>query len=150
VVAYFDTSVLLSILLDEAAKDESYHFWTSAETRVSSILLKIETITVLRQTYEHHKSALLGEWLSRKTGELEEFLKEVNYRFLDEEIEQSITRKKELSLGRVHDAIHLATALEFAKLVEPKEFRLYSYDSAMLDLARHYKLSTNKKKSGSW
>ncbi len=51
-IAYFDSSVLLAILLDEKAKAEAYSWWSSSEVRVSSILLRIETITVIRLTWE--------------------------------------------------------------------------------------------------
>jgi hypothetical protein len=50
-------------------------------------------------------------WLGKKAKELDEYLDEVNYRIIDEEIERSIYLKKELSKCRSLDAIHIATAL---------------------------------------
>lgn len=146
-VAYFDSSFLLSILLDEDTKTEAYSLWKGAEIRVSSILLKIETIIVLRRAYDHFKSQLSTNWLTQKTLELDEYLKEVNYRLLDEEIEQSIRLRKDLSKCRALDAIHIATALDFSMMSRPHDFILYSYDAAMLELARQYNVRTNMKKS---
>ncbi len=144
--AYFDSSVVLAILLDEDTKEEAYSLWRKPDIRVSSILLKIETMIVLRRTYEHFKSKLGVDWLTKKSVELEEYLNEVNYRLLDEEIQQSIYLKKDLSKCRALDAIHIATALEFMRIDNQRDFFLYSYDSAMLELARQYKVQTNVKK----
>lgn len=89
-ISYFDSSVLLAILLDEDSKSEAFNFWKKSQIRVSSILLKIETITVLRRTYEQYKTRLVKDWLTIKTKELEEYLCEVNFRIIDDEIEKSI------------------------------------------------------------
>jgi len=147
-IAYFDSSILLSIMLDEDTKEEAYAFWKNAEIRASSILLKIETTIVLRRTYEHFKHKLGNDWLTRKIVELNEYLNEVTYRLVDEEIEQSINLKKDLSKCRALDAIHIATALEFMKIDKPGDFFLYSYDSAMLELAKQFRVKTNIKESG--
>ena len=56
---YFDSSIILAILLDEKRKLEAQELWQKSSTRVSSLLLKLETITVLRRTYEHNKSMLI-------------------------------------------------------------------------------------------
>ena len=65
-LSYFDTSVLLAIVLDEEKKEEAYGYWQNT-IRVSSLLLKIETIIGLRRIYEHSKHKLNGDWLSEKT-----------------------------------------------------------------------------------
>jgi predicted nucleic acid-binding protein len=142
-ISYFDSSVLLAILLDEENKQEAFNFWKESQLRVSSILLKIETITVLRRTYEHYKSKLSKEWLTIKTKELEEYLCEINFRIIDEEIEKSIFLRKDMAKCRTLDAIHIATALEFMKIDSSKDFHLYSYDDQMLALAKMYKIKTN-------
>ena len=80
---YFDSSILLAILLDEKRKNEALALWNNASIRVSSILLKLETITVLRRTYEHNKTKLHTSWLSKKTSELNEYFQEINIRIID-------------------------------------------------------------------
>lgn len=142
-LSYFDSSVLLAILLDEENKQQAFTFWKKSQIRVSSILLKIETITVLRRTYEHYKSKLSSDWLTIKTKELEEYLCEVNFRIIDEEIEKSIFLKKDMAKCRTLDAIHIATALEFKKIDSSKDFHLYSYDGEIIELAKIYKIKTN-------
>ncbi len=73
-VHYFDSSVLLAILLDEKRKASAVDFWNEATVRVSSILMKLEAITVVRRTYEHNKSRLASNWMTAKVQELEEYV----------------------------------------------------------------------------
>ncbi|MDR2184703.1 MAG: PIN domain-containing protein [Treponema sp.] len=141
--AYFDSSVLLAILFNEERQDEAYSYWLNASTKVSSILLKIETIISLRRLYELNKQRLDSSWLGKKTKELDEYLDEVNYRIIDEEIERSIYLKKELSKCRSLDAIHIATALMYRENTN-ENIQLYNFDNAMHELAVHYKFETNK------
>ena len=109
---YFDLSVILAMLLDEKRKTEATKLWEVATVRVSSILLKLETITVLRRTYEHNKSKLDSSWLSKKTSEMGEYFQEINFRIIDEDIEKVFSFKKELAQCKTLDAIHIATAIE--------------------------------------
>ena len=138
-LTYFDSSVLLAILLDEKRKDEALKLWNTANIRVSSILLRLETITVLRRTYEHNKIKLSTVWLSKKTTELNEFLQEVNIRIIDEDIEKIMTLKKEIAKCKTLDAIHISTAIEFSKLVSQKDFMLITFDKEMSNLAKNLK-----------
>jgi hypothetical protein len=96
-LSYFDSSILLSILLNEQRQDEAYLLWKNSEVKVSSILLKIETIVTLRRIYEQNKSKLNENWLERKTKELKEYLNEISYLIIDDKIESAIYSKKELS-----------------------------------------------------
>lgn len=140
---YFDSSILLAILLDEKRKSTALALWNSASVRVSSILIKLEAITVVRRTYEHNKTKLESTWLTRKTQELEEYLQEVNFRVVDEDIERVIFLRKELGKCRTLDAIHVATAIEMSKIVPIEEFYFFTFDHEMLKLAKSMKFQTN-------
>jgi hypothetical protein len=94
--------------------------------------------------YEHNKARLGVTWLGEKTKELDEYLKEVNYRIIGKQIEQSIYLNKELSRCRSLDAIHIATALKFRENNDEGNINFYSFDIDMNNLARHYKFKTNK------
>jgi predicted nucleic acid-binding protein len=143
-LTYFDSSILLAILLDEKRKDEAIKLWNNASIRVSSILLRLETITVLRRTYEHNKAKLPSLWLSKKTNELNEFLQEINIRIIDEDIEKIMVLKKEIAKCKTLDAIHISTAIEFSRLVSAKEFVLYTFDKEMASLAKSLKMHINE------
>jgi predicted nucleic acid-binding protein len=143
-LTYFDSSILLASLLDEKRKTEALKLWNTATIRVSSILLRLETITVLRRTYEHNKAKLPKLWLAKKTSELNEFLQEVNIRIIDEDIEKIMSLKKEIAKCKTLDAIHIATAIEFSKLVSQKDFMLNTFDKEMAKLARSLKMNINE------
>ncbi|MDR3247737.1 MAG: PIN domain-containing protein [Treponema sp.] len=149
ILSYFDSSIVLAILMEESKKVEAYEYWKKSQLRVSSILLRIETIISLRRTYEHNKSILDENWLLEKAKILDEYLNEVNYRVVSKTIEREIYLRKELSKCRSLDAIHIATALKFREINDEDDIYLYSFDKTMNDLARHYKFKTNNIESSS-
>jgi len=143
ILSYFDTSVLLAILLDETKQEEAYEYWRNS-IKVSSILLKVETIISLRRTCENNKHKLDDDWLRKKTKMMDEFLNEVNYMVLNNKVEREIYVRKELAQCRSLDAIHIATAIRFREINNNEKTNLYTFDSKMHDLAVQYKFGTNK------
>jgi predicted nucleic acid-binding protein len=143
ILSYFDSSVLLAILLDEEKQEEAYGYWQNS-MRVSSILLKIETTIGLRRIYETNKRKLEKNWLNKKKKILDEYLNEVNYKIIDNRIEREIYIRKDLSQCRSLDAIHIATALQFREINNNEETNLYTFDRAMHNLAKYYKFTTNR------
>ncbi|MDR3238415.1 MAG: PIN domain-containing protein [Spirochaetia bacterium] len=144
ILSYFDSSIVLSILFDESRKIEAYEYWKDSQLRVSSILLKIETVISLRRTYEHNKNILTDNWLLEKTKILDEYLNEVNYQVVGKKIEREIYLRKELSKCRSLDAIHIATAIKFREINGEGDTCFYTFDKTMHELAEHYKFKTNK------
>jgi predicted nucleic acid-binding protein len=142
-LSYFDSSMVLAILLDESKKYEAYEYWRNSTMRVSSILLRIETTVSLRRNYEYYKKNLKDHWLTEKTKLLDEYLNEVHYRTVGAKIEREIYLKKELSQCRTLDAIHIATALQFREM-NNVDVIIYTFDKAMRELAEHYRFKTNK------
>ena len=141
-LSYFDSSVLLAILLDETKQGEAYKYWQNS-IRVSSILLKIETIITLRRIFENNKEKLCADWLRKKTQITDDYLATVNYRILDNKIEREIYSRKELSQCRSLDAIHIATAIHFREINNNDETYFYTFDKTMHSLANSYKFKTN-------
>jgi predicted nucleic acid-binding protein len=144
VISYFDSSVLLAILFEEERREEAYSYWAEAANRVSSILLRIESVVSLRRAYERSKSKLPGNWLSEKTRELDEYLNEADYRIISEKLERSIYLNKDLAKCRALDAIHIATALGYREANNGENINFYTFDTAMHDLAEHFRFKTNK------
>ena len=116
--AYFDSSLILSIILNEPRHDEAYALWILSKRRVSSLLLKIETIISLRRTYVRNISKLDESWLDTKLAVLKKYLSEIEYMPIDETFETAVSSNEELAGCRTLDAIHIATALEYRKLKE--------------------------------
>ena len=142
-LCYYDSSIILAILFDEPRKTEAQELWLASKTRASSLLLKLETITVLRRTYEHNKAKLDPSWLTKKSVELNEFMKEVNFRLIDSEIEQIIFLRKELAKCRTLDAIHLATAIDIKKTLGEGQISFYTFDQNLLDVVQSFHFKTN-------
>jgi predicted nucleic acid-binding protein len=142
-IGYFDSSVILAILFNEEKQDEALKYWNDTNTKISSILLKIETIISLRRVYNNNKQKLDNDWLVEKIRELNEYLKEINYRIIDEELEIYISSNNDLAKCRSLDAIHIATALEYRKNNDNENNSLYSFDIDMHELALKYGFLTN-------
>jgi predicted nucleic acid-binding protein len=142
-LSYFDSSIVLAIILDESRKTEAFEYWQKSQLRVSSILLKIETMVSLRRIYENNKKVLNENWMLEKTRILEEYLNEVNYRIIGSIIEREIYLKKEISKCRTLDAIHIATAIKFREINNNGDVFIYTFDKMMRELAEHYKFTTN-------
>jgi predicted nucleic acid-binding protein len=142
-LSYFDSSMVLAILLEEERKKEAYDYWKKSAIRVSSILLRIETVVSLRRIYEYYKKKLDDNWLAEKSKTLDEYLNEVNYRIIGAKIEREIYLKKELSKCRSLDAIHIATALKFREM-KNVDIVIYTFDKVMHELAAHYRFKTNE------
>ena len=141
-IGCFDSSVVLAILLNEERQDEAFKYWNDTDTKISSILLKIETIISLRRVYNNNKQKLDKNWLEEKIDELNEYLKEINYRIIDEELEIFISTNNNLAKCRSLDAIHIATALEYRKNNNNENISLYSFDIDMHKLALEYEFLT--------
>ena len=141
--SYFDSSVLLTILLDEDRQKEAHELWQDT-IRFSSILLKIEALIALRRTYEANKNKLENNWLRKNTVILEEYLNEVNYMLVNGQIEREIYLRRELSQCRSIDAIHIATALQFREINDNEAINLFTFDKTMSNLAKNYGFITNR------
>jgi predicted nucleic acid-binding protein len=141
-LSYIDSSFLLAILLDEEKQEMAQEYWQNS-TRVSSILLKIETLIVLRRTYENKKNKLADDWLGKKKKILDEYLNEVTYMIIDHNIERKIYFQRKLANCRSLDAIHMATAIQFREINNNEKTYLYTFDKTMHSLAKHYRFSTN-------
>jgi predicted nucleic acid-binding protein len=132
------------MLFKEKRGEEARSYWEGSENRVSSILLRIESVVSLRRTYELNKARLPGNWLSETTKELDEYLNEASYLTIDEDLERSIYLNKDLAKCRTLDAIHVATALSYREANNGENINFYSFDTAMHDLAEHFRFKTNK------
>ena len=100
----------------------------------------------MRRTYEHNKNKLDSTWITKKINELNEYLQEISIRIIDEDIEKIIFLRKEISRCKTLDAIHIATAMEFSRLIPSSEFFLYTFDKGMADLATFFKFKINNSK----
>jgi len=141
-IAYFDSSVLLTILLNQERYSEAHSLWDNTNFYLSSFLLRIEAnISLCRTQIYNHKHD--GTWLAEKTDELDGMLKHINYKSIDKSIEQIIIQNKKLAGCKSLDAIHLATAFYFKENVKGQDIILCSFDKNMLKTAKELGFDTN-------
>jgi len=139
-IAYFDSSVLLTILLNQERYDAARYMWETSDFCLSSFLLRIESIISLRRYNERYINDNL--WLTEKNNELNLILKEIHCKPVDSSIEQIIVQSKELAGCKSLDAIHIATALYFKKSSR-QDIVLCSFDKNMLSIAKELNFKIN-------
>jgi predicted nucleic acid-binding protein len=142
-ICYFDTSIILSILLEETKREDAEKLWKIPSVRISSLLFNIEALTVLRRTFNNNIKKLDISWLNKKVKLLNEYCEEINLRIIDEEISKIISLKKDIAKCRTLDSIHIATALYFKSLNGFEKICLFSYDLEMINLAKKFNFETN-------
>ncbi|GHV96452.1 hypothetical protein AGMMS50293_27720 [Spirochaetia bacterium] len=99
-VSYFDSSALMSIILQQSRKDEALYLWKNSQIKVSSILLKLESLISIRRHYENNKNNFDSSWLAIKTADLNEFLSEATFINIDTTIESIIISNSNLAKCR--------------------------------------------------
>jgi predicted nucleic acid-binding protein len=129
---YFDSSVVLSLLLGDQHAAQALELWHAELDRVSSVLLEIECRTVLRRL----PAAELPDRQRRIAEQrLALALEEVTLKPVGDDIVAVVRETHSLGGCRTLDAVHLATALYFRAAAEA-DFRVYTFDLSMAELAR--------------
>ena len=136
---YVDSSVLLAILLGEDGSGRLRELWAAADHRVSSILLEVESLVVLRRTHAEAARRLGSSWLRERERARSTLLQEVNLLNVDEGTLGTLSAHRELCRCRALDAIHLATATELRDEGFGAEIAIATLDEPMRRIARKLK-----------
>ena len=143
-ISYFDSSLLLSILLNESRSEEGLIIWQNSKVRVSSVLLKFEMNITLRRRSREKKVTFGDDWFKTRLTSLNKFLEDIFYVDINEKFENSVAGDYDiLSKCKSLDAIHIATALNISEKYDRSEIRICSFDKNMLTLAKQLGLETN-------
>ena len=133
-VRYFDSSGIISVLLDEKDHPPVHELWIGADKRLSSGLLRIECVIAIRRAALLQRLAFDDTWVRERLNKLSGLLDALNFKAIDEAIEKIILLNPALADCRTLDAIHVATALHFKPYVEgPLE--IVTLDKRMKQLA---------------
>jgi len=141
-ISYFDSSLLLAILFDEKRFEEAWTAWNSSKTRVSSILLKIETCVSLQRYYKTNMRSFNADWLNKKEKILDNLLDDVFYKPIEEPFGSTIAKNKSIAGCKSLDAIHIATALFFRQHSKNDHIHICSFDKNMLTVAEQLGFKT--------
>ena len=137
-VCYIETSIILSLLLEDEFFDEAVKIWNSPNEKVTSILTGIECIIVIRRYYKTYSKKLTSKWLSIQEKKIKEMLSECNLLNIGEDVQKIIELKREIADCRSLDAIHLATAIYFKNQLGVSKMSLYSFDKRVTSVAEKF------------
>ena len=108
-IAYFDTSSIVPLLVDEPGTEAARAHWYGADRVVSVRLSYVETRSALAQalrvgtlTTDHGRSARAG---------LEALLDQIDYVEVDDLLVREAAKLADARALRAYDAVHLAAAL---------------------------------------
>ena len=139
-ICYFDSSAILSHLLEEREAPGISRLWDESTERLSSNLLKIECIVGIRRAGLAQGFPADTEWPMERIDLLSQFLSGMSFKIVDESVENVIRLTPGLSNCWALDAIHLATALLFRSNVD-EPFSLVTLDNRMRVLAPQFGFS---------
>jgi len=142
-INYFDSSLVLAILLDEKQKTEAYSIWKNSPFRVSSILLKIETDISLKRFYKRNENRLNIDGLTKRKIQLSELMNDVFFNDITESFANSMIQNDFFANCKSLDAIHIATALDISEKYGRNEVCICSFDKNMLKVAKELGFETN-------
>lgn len=135
-LAYIDTSFILSILFEEENLSKAIRLWKKYPIKISSLITVAECYNNLLKVKRNLKNkSQKEEWFKEKKEELDDLLKSISLRKFDQSIIEIIKIHDILSESKTLDSIHLATALEF-KLQTKEKIGLLTYDHKMNQLAQ--------------
>ena len=113
-VCYYDTSFVLTAILEESPPPAMNQIWDDADDRVASFLLRLECAVGLRRAALRQGIDPTDRWVTDRQELLDEYLGSVHLISVDEAIERVLRREAGLAGCGSLDAIHLATALYIA------------------------------------
>jgi uncharacterized protein len=112
VIAYFDTSAFLKLVVEEVGSDQAIEIWRSAEVPVSSVLLYPESRVALAQA---ERLARLSPARGRDArAEFEALFAEIGLVAASTDLLRRAGDLAEAHALRGYDAVHLASALAIA------------------------------------
>jgi predicted nucleic acid-binding protein len=136
VIAYFDTSALIPLLVDDPGSDGAGYFWDQALRVVSVRLARVETRAGLAQAARTQR--ISRAQLRAFVRELDELLDQLDFVDVDEELVRIAADLAESYSLRAYDAVHLAAALTVAS----DELVVVAGDRALLSAATTAGLAT--------
>ena len=135
-IAYFDTSALVPLLIGEPGSEAAGTAWDRADRLVSVRLIYVEARAALAQAAR--ASRITKRQLDAAAAGLEELLDQVEHIEVDDELVRSAAELAETHALRAYDAVHLAAAI---RLAEP-DVVLVAGDRAILTAASNSGVAT--------
>ena len=135
-IAYFDSSAIVPLLVDEIGTERARDQWLAADRLVTVRLSHVEARAALVQA---ERSGRVAPAQRRHLGaELDGLLEQVGFVDVDESLVRSAGDLAETHALRAYDAVHLAAAVT----VGSDDLVLVAGDRALIEAARAAGLAT--------
>ncbi len=128
-IAYFDTSSIVPLLVEEPATDRCQEHWEAADRVVTVRLARVEAHAALAQA--ERSSRISSPQLRSAVTGLDDLLGQVDHVEVDDELVRTAAALAEAAGLRASDAVHLAAALHVAD----RELVVVAGDRALLAAA---------------
>ena len=131
---YYDSSFILSVVLEERSDIDISSLWDSETERLSSALMKIECIISIRRAGQRQNLPTEDSWTAERIEAIDRYFGAITFKQVDDSIEQAIRDESRFSQCRTLDAIHLATARYFARYLD-EPLQICTLDKRMREVA---------------
>lgn len=128
-IAYFDTSAVVPLLVDEAGTAAAAELWDGAERLVSVALVRVEARAALAQAFRLGR--ISSPQLRTANSELDVLLDQIDLLQVDDELIRKAGDAAETWALRAYDAVHLAAA----QRADDADLVLVAGDRALLEAA---------------
>jgi predicted nucleic acid-binding protein len=136
VIAYFDTSAVVPLLVDEPGSVRAESLWATAERVVSARLVYPEARAAL--AHAARLGRLTATQLRAAVGELDARMTQLDIVEIDESLAKEAGALAEARRLRGYDAVHLAAAVR----VRDEDLVVVAGDEALLEAATAEGLAT--------
>ncbi|HEV2809111.1 MAG TPA: type II toxin-antitoxin system VapC family toxin [Acidimicrobiales bacterium] len=128
-IAYFDTSAIVPLVVDEGGTIAAREMWLGADHLASVRLARVEARAAL--AHASRTGRISSEHLRSSTQHLEGLFVQLDLVDVDDEVVRQAAELAETQALRAYDAVHLAAALQ---VIEP-DLVLVAGDRALLTAA---------------
>lgn len=126
-LAYIETSILLSIIFEEPRRGDAIVQWKKYPNKITSIITEVECYNNLYKAKRISSNPQKEAWLVEKKAELAALLSEIKFKLLDSEVIDLIKTNESLAENRTLDSIHVGTAY-FLALNTKEPISMVSFD----------------------
>lgn len=135
-IAYFDTSAVIPLLIDEAGSDRAADLWLGADRVLSARVLYPEAHAALEQANRSRR--ITARQLALTVAGLRSIVSQIDHIEITRHVAERAGTLAEQHHLRGYDAIHLAAA----EIVKHDELVLVAVDGDLLRGARRLDLNT--------
>jgi len=136
-IAYFDTSAIVPLLIQEAGTDRAQAQWVAADRVVTVRLAEVEARAALAQA--QRTARLTAAQCEASASALLQLLEQAAFVDIDEELVSHAGQLAQTRALRAYDAVHLAAAIS----VQDDDLVVVAGDTALLAAAAGEGLSTS-------